>query len=228
MSLQQCQSERENCQRSKPGGACIWSVITTTRRADAPARRRLSLLAALVALTGLFDLAHPRPASAQCDTASSTCTWNAGTGSWFTGTNWTTSPGPPTSTSTVTVNNGGIANIDTGTATSSNTTIDNSSGVVVDSGRSWTNAGSSPGFNERGGAIIVGETGTGGSLTINNGGTVTTTGANGAHVGTVLVGDQAGSSGSITLGNGTAGTATLTSTASGRPISMSAIKAPAR
>ena len=170
----------------------------------------------LVLAAILFVVADTPPASAQCNTANSACSWNATIGSWFNGANWAVAPGPPTSSSTVTIDNGGTANIDTGAATSSNTTIDNSSSIAVKSGQSWNATGSSLGFNQGGGAIIVGETGIGAALTIENNAIVTTTGTSGAsNVGTVLVGDQANSSGSITLGNGTAGTALLTTTAPG-------------
>ena len=206
-----------------PADLQIGTTGTRIARPDAPAwcqsLSRMAIAAGamlpqtvlLLVPTILIIAASSVPARAQCDTASSTCSWNAGTGSWFTGTNWTTSPGPPTSTSTVTVSNGGTANIDATGAVSSNTTIDDGSAIVVESGDSWNNAGSSPSFNEEGGAIIVGDTGTGGALTIDNGGTVTTTGA--SNVGTVLLGEQADSAGTITLGNGGTGTALLTTTA---------------
>ena len=163
-----------------------------------------------MASTALCGAIGTRAADAAC--ATDFC-WNVPSGIWSVGGNWTPSGGPPTSTSTVTINNGGTATVDSTNAQSSNATIDSNSAVVVLSGGIWTNAGSSPGFNEEGGAIIVGETGTGGILTIDNGGTVTTSGANGAHDGTILIGDQTGSSGTITLGNGGTGTALLTSTA---------------
>jgi T5SS/PEP-CTERM-associated repeat protein len=156
------------------------------------------LLLASTALSGTLgaDAAHAACTTDFC--------WNAPTGIWSVGTNWTPG-GPPASGNTVTINNGGTATVDSTNAQSSNATIDGNSTVVVSSGGSWTNNGNSPAFAQRGGAITIGETNTG-TLTIDNGGTVNTTGN---RAGSVLVGDQAGSSGTITLGNGGSGTASL-------------------
>ncbi len=176
------------------------------RRVKRPARRRgaaAARLALFLALIVLLVIAHDRSARAAC--AANFC-WNVPSGSWFTGTNWTPT-GPPTSADTVNISNGGTDTIDNTNAQSSNAVIDSNSTVEVVSGGSWNNDGNAPGFNRRGGAIIVGETGTGGALTIDNGGTVTTSGT---IAGSVLIGDQSGSSGTITLGNGGVGTASLT------------------
>src|SRR5580704_16629384 len=156
------------------------------------------LLLASTALSGTLgaDAAHAACTTDFC--------WNAPTGIWSVDTNWTAG-GPPASGNMVTINNGGTATVDSTNAQSSNATIDGNSTVVVSSGGSWTDNGNSPGFAQRGGAITIGETNTG-TLTIDNGGTVNTTGN---RAGSVLVGDQAGSSGTITLGNGGSGTASL-------------------
>jgi T5SS/PEP-CTERM-associated repeat protein len=156
------------------------------------------LLLASTALSGTLgaDAAHAACATDFC--------WNAPTGIWSVGSNWT-GGGPPASGNTVTINNGGTTTVDSTNAQSSNATIDGNSTVVVSSDGSWTNNGNSPAFAQRGGAITIGETNTG-TLTIDNGGRVNTTGN---RAGSVLVGDQAGSSGTITLGNGGSGTASL-------------------
>ena len=176
--------------------------VRATQSCDATERqaRRMGAAAAWVCLRlapilAIFVAAAPAAAQES---------WNAGTASWFTGSNWTPA-GPPGAATTVTVGNGGTANIGAAGALSSNATIDNSSAIHVLSGGSWTDSGTSLGFNLGGGAIIVGESGIG-ALNIDNGGTVTTTGS---PAGTVLIADQATSTGTITLGNGGVGTASL-------------------
>jgi T5SS/PEP-CTERM-associated repeat protein len=185
------------------------AALLGLRRNDFVPLGRTSPISGVNLAKGLLLLASPAlSGTLGADAAHAACTtdfcWNAPTGVWSVGTNWTAG-GPPASGNTVTINNGGTATVDSTNAQSSNATIDGNSTVVVSSGGSWTNNGNSPGFVQRGGAITIGETNTG-TLTIDNGGTVNTTGN---RAGSVLVGDQAGSSGTITLGNGGSGTASL-------------------
>ncbi|MET0747041.1 MAG: autotransporter domain-containing protein [Rhizobium sp.] len=129
--------------------------------------------------------------------------WVGTTADWFTATNWAPN-GVPDATTTPTIggasNNPTIAN---GNATSTNATIDNGGALDVSTGAVWTNVGSAPGFNLRGGAIVVGGVGQG-TLLIENGGTVRTTG----QTGSILIGNSLGSTGVVTVGNGV-GTSSL-------------------
>jgi len=131
--------------------------------------------------------------------------WKAGTSSWFTGTNWTPT-GPPTSATTVTVGNGGTAIIGAPNAQSSNATIDAGSTIHVESTGDWTLTG---GFGSS--SMIVGDFGVG-ALTIDTGGTLTTTGS---IQGGIEIGYLGGSNGTVTVGNGGTGTALLTTTSTG-------------
>jgi hypothetical protein len=108
-------------------------------------------------------------------------------------------------TSTVTINNGGTANIDTGAAVSLIATIDGGSSVsVAGVGQSWTLSGTG-----QFGAIplVVGDTGTG-ALTITNGGAVATTG----NVGNVVISSTGGGAGTVTVGSALAPNLANTST----------------
>jgi T5SS/PEP-CTERM-associated repeat protein len=130
--------------------------------------------------------------------------WSGVSGSWFVSANWSTSV-LPDATTTVRIG-GGDAMIATGSATSSNAIIATGGEVDVSgAGNSWTNVGSSLlGYNLGGGAIIIGDTGQG-TLLVENGGAVRTTG----QTGSVLIGNSLGSTGIVTVGNGI-GTSILT------------------
>jgi outer membrane autotransporter protein len=132
----------------------------------------------------------------------SSADWIGGTGDWDDPWNWNTFIVPDSATP---VNvNGGLVTIRFGApAFSSNTIIDLGGEVDAHFGN-WENDGNSPGLNQRGGAIIVGDVGSG-TLIISNGGAVKTTGN---LAGSVLIGNQVGSNGTVTVGGG-AGTSNL-------------------
>jgi T5SS/PEP-CTERM-associated repeat protein len=163
------------------------------QEAARPGPRNLTLA---TALAGIFAVAAlPAPALG--------ADWGGGDGNWSDSSQWVPSS-VPDSTTDIHVENG-TAHIGSGTVNSHNAIIDAGGGVEVSgSGATWDNSGSSPGYGQRGGAIIVGETGVG-TLDVSNGGTVKTTGT---PAGTLLIGNQAGSNGTVTVGGGT-GTSTL-------------------
>lgn len=157
---------------------------------------RVLMASTTIALSGRIETANAACATQYC--------WTAGAGTWSTAADWSPAAAP-TAGNIVTINNGATVTVDTAVS-SGNTVIDGSSTTIVSAGASWTNNGSSPGFNQPGGAIIVGQTGTG-SLVVDNGGTVSTIGT---PSGSVVIGNLAGSTGSIIVGDGGAGTASFT------------------
>jgi len=129
--------------------------------------------------------------------------WAGGDGNWSDASQWVPATTPDAATD-VGVKSGTV-HVGSGTVDSRNAVVDTGGKVEVSGGGTvWDNSGSSLGYNQRGGAIVVGETGVG-TLDISNGGTVKTTGT---PAGTLLVGDQAGSTGTVNVGGGT-GTSTL-------------------
>ncbi|WP_298014526.1 autotransporter domain-containing protein [uncultured Castellaniella sp.] len=158
-------------------------------------QRNLTLV---VALSGVFAMTTlPTPAFG--------ADWGGGDGDWSDSGQWSPASTPDSSTD-VNVKSG-TARVQSGTANSRNAVIDTGGKVEVSgSGAVWDNDGNSPGFGQRGGAIVVGDTGAG-TLDISNGGTVKTTGS---LAGSVLIGNQAGSNGTVSVGGGS-GAATLES-----------------
>lgn len=185
----------------------ITPLVRKPLSADEPKRRhayagvRLSVFARLAMASTAMALAM------QAEEARAACTtqycWTGGAGNWTDAAGWQLNA-TPSAGNTATVGNGATVTIGT-TAASSNAIVDGGSTLDVASGATWTNNGSSPGFNQQGGAIIVGQSGTG-ALTVDNGGTVSTTGS---PAGTLTVGNLAGSTGTVTVGNGGVGTASL-------------------
>lgn len=177
-------------------GNCSDCVKATRNPGHLRRRKVLRLTTALVSAT-FFGMAFPNVAS------SANADWISGIGNWDDPWNWNTFIVPDSMT-LVNVN-GGMATIRFGApAYSSNTIIDLGGEVDADFGN-WENDGNSPGLNQRGGAIIVGDVGSG-RLVILNGSTVKTTGN---LAGSVLIGNQVGSNGTVAVVGGGAGTSTL-------------------
>ena len=135
-------------------------AVPASRIVRAPFPKTLLLLAT-TALSGALG-------TSAAEAACSPCSWDVTSGIWSNGANWTPAGGPPGSASTVSIGNGGTATIDATGAQSAGGGIFNGSSVVILPGGTWTVSAAS---------VDIGDSSTGGALTV-NGGTLNDTGGN--------------------------------------------------
>jgi T5SS/PEP-CTERM-associated repeat protein/autotransporter-associated beta strand protein len=136
----------------------------------------------LLATTALTVTLGAGAADAACTT--NFC-WDASSGIWSTGTNWTPGGGPPTSATSVLIGNGGTATVNITNAQSSTAGIDGNSSVVISPGGVWTATGS----------VTIGDATGSGALTVNGG----TLSASGQHL---ILGFFGSSTSSMLIENG--------------------------
>jgi T5SS/PEP-CTERM-associated repeat protein/autotransporter-associated beta strand protein len=136
----------------------------------------------LLATTALTATLGAGAAQAAC--TANFC-WDASSGTWSTGANWTPGGGPPTSANSVLIGNGGTAIVDATNAQSSTAGIDGNSSVVISPGGTWTATGS----------VTIGDATGSGTLTVNGG----TLSANGQHL---AIGFFGSSTSSMLIENG--------------------------